>query len=184
MLVASVHTVPPFGARAGVPGRDARVQRAPARSADAVRNASAERPCERGRWAILTQLVNKRRIAAIRGQPNGLADATSALAEWIDHVPLDQESWQELASLYLAQGKYAQAAYTMEELVLLAPHNSFYLLQYAETLYTADETAKAYKIYLRILELGEGNLDTKQGEASRGPWARTLWGLKLVRAAD
>lgn len=133
---------------------------------------------------LLTQLINKRRIAAIRAQPDGVADATEALAEFVDHFPLDQESWQELASLYTEQNKYAQAAYALEELLLLAPHNSYYLLQYAETLYTMGEIAKAYKIYLRVLELGEGNMKPKSGRASdrvSGPWVRTLWGLKVVR---
>ena len=133
---------------------------------------------------LLTQLINKRRIAAIRAQPDGVADATEALAEFVDHFPLDQESWQELASLYTEQNKYAQAAYALEELLLLAPHNSYYLLQYAETLYTMGEIAKAYKIYLRVLELGECNMKPKSGRASdrvSGPWVRTLWGLKVVR---
>lgn len=119
----------------------------------------------------------------MRGQPNGLHEATDALADFVDHFPLDQEAWQELASLYLQQNKYAQAAYALEELVLLAPHNSFYLLMYAETLYTMGDWAKAYKIYLRILELGQGNLkreDSRHTDRVSGPWVRTLWGLKMV----
>lgn len=131
-------------------------------------------------------MIAKRRIAAIRGQPNGLVTATEALADFVDHFPLDQESWQELAALYLQQYKYRQAAYAMEELILLAPHNSFYLLEYAETLYTVGDVAKAYKIYLRVLELGEGNLKANAGRASdrvSGPWVRTLWGLKMVGLA-
>ena len=116
--------------------------------------------------------------------PNGLAMATEGLAELVDMFPADQEAWLELASLYLQQYKYAQAAYALEELVLLAPHNSFYLLKYAETLYTSGEVAKAYKIYLRILELGNGNLAPNSADyedRTRGPWVRTLWGLKMVR---
>ncbi|KAI3627427.1 oca3 [Malassezia furfur] len=117
--------------------------------------------------------------------PNGLHEATDALADFVDHFPLDQEAWQELASLYLQQNKYAQAAYALEELVLLAPHNSFYLLMYAETLYTMGDWAKAYKIYLRILELGQGNLkreDSRHTYRVSGPWVRTLWGLKMCAA--
>ncbi|KAL4401548.1 Inositol phosphatase Siw14 [Malassezia pachydermatis] len=117
--------------------------------------------------------------------PNGLAMATEGLAELVDMFPADQEAWLELASLYLQQYKYAQAAYALEELVLLAPHNSFYLLKYAETLYTSGEVAKAYKIYLRILELGEGNMSREnynnKTDRVRGPWVRTLWGIKMVR---
>lgn len=123
-------------------------------------------------------------MACIKSQPDGVAKATTGVAELVDTFPLDQESWLELAALYLEQGKYPQAAYALEELILLAPQNSFYLLKYAEILYTAGETAKAYKIYLRILELGEGNLrrdSVHPEDRIQGPWVRTLWGLKLVR---
>ncbi|WFD21547.1 TPR-like protein [Malassezia equina] len=127
-------------------------------------------------------LVNKRRLACIKASPNGIPLATEGLAELVDIFPTDQESWLELASLYLQQNKYAQAVFALEELVLLAPQNSFYLLKYAETLYTAGDMVHAYKIYLRILELGEGNLDPCTGhkmDSVKGPWVRTLWGLKM-----
>jgi len=133
-----------------------------------------------------SQLVNKRRLACIKAVPDGIPLATEGLAELVDIFPTDQESWLELASLYLHQNKYAQAVFALEELVLLAPQNSFYLLKYAETLYTAGDVAHAYKIYLRILELGEGNLAPDSGhkmDRVKGPWVRTLWGLKMVRYA-
>ena len=81
-------------------------------------------------------LVNKRRLACIKTKPEGVTRATEGLAELVDIYPTDHECWLELASLYLSQNKYSQAAYALEELVLLAPHNVFYILKYAETLYT------------------------------------------------
>ncbi|WFD07713.1 TPR-like protein [Malassezia vespertilionis] len=129
-----------------------------------------------------TQLIHKRLIAAIRSGPDGLAEATAELAEFVDTFPLDQESWLELASLYMQQNKYAQAVYALEELLLIAPHNAFYLLEYAEVLYTAGDIGKAYKIYLRILELSDGILAPEKYRAAgkiRGPWVRALWGLKM-----
>ncbi|WFD29666.1 TPR-like protein [Malassezia sp. CBS 17886] len=129
-------------------------------------------------------LVNKRCVAAIRAQPDGVALATAALAELVDVFSGDEEAWLELAALYVEQHKYAQAAYALEEVLLLSPHNVFYLLKYAEVLYTMGEAAKAYKVYLRILELGNGNLaDTKHPEdRTQGPWLRALWGLKMCTA--
>ncbi|PKI83227.1 hypothetical protein MVES_002925 [Malassezia vespertilionis] len=127
-------------------------------------------------------LIHKRLIAAIRSGPDGLAEATAELAEFVDTFPLDQESWLELASLYMQQNKYAQAVYALEELLLIAPHNAFYLLEYAEVLYTAGDIGKAYKIYLRILELSDGILAPEKYRAAgkiRGPWVRALWGLKM-----
>lgn len=68
----------------------------------------------------------------------------------------------------------------MEELILLAPHNSFFALQYAETLATAGDLNLAYKQYLRVLEMC-GGAEFNAKEATRqGPWTRALWGLKSV----
>ena len=132
-------------------------------------------------------LLNKRRIAALRAIPGREADATQELARFVDVFPMDAEAWQELATLYTEQHKYAQAAYALEELVLLAPQNSYVLLHYAETLYTAGDIATAYKMYLRILELARGDIRVKEnsrGERAAGPWVRTLWGLKMVRCRN
>lgn len=130
-------------------------------------------------------LLHKRRIACIKTQPEGISRATEALAEFVDIFPADQESWLELAELYLEQNKYDQAAYALEELLLLAPHNVFYVLKYAEVSYTMRDFAKAYKMYLRILELGDGNLAPSSPrviDRVQGPWVRALWGLKMVSA--
>lgn len=128
-------------------------------------------------------LVNKRRLACIKTKPEGVTRATEGLAELVDIYPTDHECWLELASLYLSQNKCSQAAYALEELVLLAPHNVFYILKYAETLYTTGDIAKAYKMFLRILELGDGNLapsNERTVDRVQGPWVRALWGLKMV----
>lgn len=130
-------------------------------------------------------LVNKRRLACIKTKPEGVTRATEGLAELVDIYPTDHECWLELASLYLSQNKYSQAAYALEELVLLAPHNVFYILKYAETLYTTGDIAKAYKMFLRILELGDGNLapsSERTVDRVQGPWVRALWGLKMCTA--
>lgn len=80
--------------------------------------------------------------------------------------------------------RYPQAAHALEELLILVPHNTFYVLQYAELLATQGELALAYKEYLRVLEMCEGKSASNdvqdQDDCRQGPFARALWGLKLV----
>jgi hypothetical protein len=76
--------------------------------------------------------------------------------------------------------RYAQAAFALEELILLVPHNSFFVLQYAEVLATMNDLDGAYKQYLRVLELC-GNEQANEGKSNRhGPLVRALWGLKTI----
>lgn len=129
-------------------------------------------------------MLLKRRIAALKETPDGLAKAAEALARYVDVFPSDIEAWLELAYIYLELEQFSQAAYVAEEIVLLAPVDSYALLFYAEALYMAGETVSAYKIYLRILEIANGDIDMRpnsSGKSSAGPWVRTLWGLKQVR---
>lgn len=75
--------------------------------------------------------------------------------------------------------------FALEELLLLVPQNSFHVLQHAEALYSAGEPARAYKSYLRTLEMcgvvSEGG-KAAGGGTREGPWVRALWGLKAVSA--
>ena len=105
-------------------------------------------------------MLLKRRVAALK-EANGAPAAAEALARYVDVFPADVEAWLELAHIYIGLGQYAQAAYVAEEVVLLAPVDSYALLFYAETLYMAGETASAYKIFLRILEIANGDVQTR-----------------------
>lgn len=83
--------------------------------------------------------------------------------------------------------RYAKAIAALEELLLLVPQNGFYVLQYAETLYTQGEYATAYKAFLRVLDVGSV-VDTpskvvSSQASSKGPEVRALWGLKAVTTA-
>lgn len=74
--------------------------------------------------------------------------------------------------------RYQQSAFALEELLLQVPQNSFFHLKYAETLYTAGEIGKAYKAYLRVLEMCQS--DKGAGPNANGPWVRAVWGTKVV----
>lgn len=131
-------------------------------------------------------IIIKRQVAVLKAMGSsdsrgGIGKAITVLVKYLDTYYTDPEAWQELAALYSELYMYAQAAFALEELILLVPHNSFFVLQYAETLYTAGEIAASYKAYLRVLEMcgqtldRDSTLDTRQG-----PRTRALWGLKLI----
>lgn len=48
----------------------------------------------------------------------------------------DQEAWQELCSLYMAEGDYVKAAFCMEEVLLHNPHSHLIHQRLAEIRYT------------------------------------------------
>lgn len=49
-------------------------------------------------------------------------EAVSGLIALLDFCPVDAESWAELAEIYFSQGLYAQAIYSLEEVLVLAPN--------------------------------------------------------------
>lgn len=112
------------------------------------------------------QAAAKRQIAIFKA--NGeIPDAISALVRYLDTSYNDPESWLELCSLYLSQRMYQQAAFCVEELLLLQGSNHVWHLKYAEILYTMGEVALALKEYCRVIELCEDHL-------------RGMYGVQLV----
>lgn len=67
------------------------------------------------------QPIIKRRIALLRSLGR-TSDAVSGLTALLDFCPVDAEAWSELADIYLAQGLYSQAVYSLEEVLVLAPN--------------------------------------------------------------
>lgn len=48
----------------------------------------------------------------------------------------DQEAWQELCNLYMAEGEYGKAAFCMEEVILHNPHSHLIHQRLADIRYT------------------------------------------------
>ncbi|KAF2168910.1 hypothetical protein M409DRAFT_65264 [Zasmidium cellare ATCC 36951] len=65
--------------------------------------------------------IRKRRIALLRSLGR-TAEAISALTNLVDTSPTDAEAWSELADLYLTQGAYDQAIFSLEEVLLVMPN--------------------------------------------------------------
>jgi hypothetical protein len=80
----------------------------------------------------------------------------------------------------LLRCRYAKAISALEELMLLVPQNGFFVLQYAEALYTTSEYSTAYKAFLRVLDMGGLIEKSAGGVVAKGPEVRALWGLKAV----
>ena len=51
-----------------------------------------------------------------------VADAVTNLVALLDFSPTDAEAWAELADIYVELGMYAQAAYALEEVLVLTPN--------------------------------------------------------------
>ncbi|RUP52029.1 hypothetical protein BC936DRAFT_143205 [Jimgerdemannia flammicorona] len=99
----------------------------------------------------------KRQIAILntRGETH---EAIAALTRYLDTSYNDPESWLELCSLYLSQRMYQQAAFCMEEVLLLQGSNHVWHLKYAEILYTMAEHKLALKEFCRVIELCEDHV--------------------------
>ncbi|CAG8554487.1 15146_t:CDS:2 [Cetraspora pellucida] len=112
--------------------------------------------------------ASKRRIAVFKAKGQ-YQQAMEALTKYLDDFYNDTEGWLELSDLYLKFHSYKQAAFCLEELVLLQPQNHFYHLKFAEILYTNDTTDSinlALKHFCRAVVLCEDHV-------------RALYGIKL-----
>lgn len=83
------------------------------------------------------------------------------LVEYLDTYMADKEAWAQLADIYISKQQYSQAAFCLEELLVLEPHNPFRHYQYASVLYTigTDKSlANARKYFCRAAELNPGDV--------------------------
>lgn len=65
--------------------------------------------------------IQKRRAALLRSMGQ-TTDAIRALTHLVDLSPTDAEAWSELGDLYLTQGAYEQAIYSLEEVLVVVPN--------------------------------------------------------------
>jgi ER membrane protein complex subunit 2 len=111
-------------------------------------------------------MVWKRKVALLRSL-NRPTEAISQLTLLLDSFPTDAEAWAELSDLYLTQDMYSQAAFCLEELLLLQPNSYFVHVQYAEVCWGLGREGTAVKHWCRSVELC-------------GDFYRGWFGLKMV----
>ena len=97
-------------------------------------------------------MVWKRRAALLRSIKRPI-EAIEQLVRLLDTFPNDSEAWAELADLYLSQDMLQQAAFCLEELILLQPFSYYVHAQYAEILWNMGKEASALKYWSRSVEL-------------------------------
>jgi len=88
------------------------------------------------------EAILKRQVVLEKSKGN-LSAAIELLRRYVDVYMLDREAWEELGELYLEASLYQQAAHCYEELLLHAPSNIAYYVQYADIMYTVGGTHAA-----------------------------------------
>jgi ER membrane protein complex subunit 2 len=80
----------------------------------------------------------------------------------------------------LTFSRYTYALQSLSHVLLLNPQNPFYVLQAAETAYTADDVPLSIKMFLMVIEMtGEGEDDPRA--KPQGIAVRAWYGVRLVR---
>lgn len=113
-------------------------------------------------------MVRKRLISCLKSA-NKPREYITELIEYLKFFQADHEAWLELSDAYLNEMEFSKAAFCLEELLLMNPHNHCYHQRFADIKYTLGqyETAKSYYAY--SLRLNPNNI-------------RALYGLMLVTA--
>jgi tetratricopeptide (TPR) repeat protein len=138
----------------------------------------------------------KRQISVLR-KLGKINDAVAELSKFADTFYTDVEAWLELADIYASnhqyalpirpnsriidsRARYASALQSLSHVLLLTPQNPFYVLQAAETAYTAQDIPLAMKFFLMAIEMtGDDNEDATP-QPPTGVTLRAWYGVELV----
>ncbi|ROT43129.1 tetratricopeptide repeat protein [Sodiomyces alkalinus F11] len=119
--------------------------------------------------------VAKRRVALLRSMGK-TSEAIEALNDLLDYSPTDAESWAELADIYLSQGLYPQAIYSLEEVLVLTPNAWNIHARLGEVLYMAASSSDT----LRQKHLTESVKRFSRSIELCDDYIRGYYGLKLA----
>ncbi len=75
--------------------------------------------------------MRKRIITCLKSE-NKTKEYISELNEYLKTFQADHEAWLELCEAYLNEMEFAKAAFCLEELILMYPHNHVYHQKYAD----------------------------------------------------
>lgn len=91
-------------------------------------------------------LALKKKISCFVDQDE-IHEAIKHLVDFVDIYMQDTEAWTQLAKLYTLNGKYAEAAFCFEELLIHRSHHPFYQTRYADLQVMNGELMVAIKYY-------------------------------------
>ncbi|KAJ7248603.1 TPR-like protein [Mycena haematopus] len=120
----------------------------------------------------------KRKISVLR-RTGKIEKAVEELSQLLDTFYADVEGWLELADIYTTCNQYISALQALSHVLLLAPQNPFYVLQFAETAYTAGDLPLALKTFLVVVDMCERDLDSLEKKPAVGISVRAWLGVKL-----
>jgi tetratricopeptide (TPR) repeat protein len=118
----------------------------------------------------------KRKISVLR-RTGKIDRAVDELSEFLDTFYNDVEGWLELADIYTSCNQYTYALQSLSHALLLNPQNPFYVLQAAETAYTAGDVPLAIKSFLIVIDMTDGGLPADS--TPTGVTVRAWLGTKL-----
>lgn len=98
---------------------------------------------------------------------NKIKDYINELNDYLKFFQADHEAWLELCDAYLNEMEFVKAAFCLEELILMYPHNHVYHQRFADIKYTLGQYETARSYYAYSLKLNPNNI-------------RSLYGLLLT----
>jgi len=114
--------------------------------------------------------LTRKRMIAMYKQKGKISEAIEAINSYLDTFSTDSEVWHELAELYIEAGALSRAVYCFEELTITNPRSMYYILTYAELLYSVGDYELSRKYFCLACYLD-------------GACLRALWGLFAVNMA-
>ncbi|KAI9335152.1 hypothetical protein BDR26DRAFT_866256 [Obelidium mucronatum] len=98
--------------------------------------------------------IIKRKVAVLIDQGK-THDAITALTHYLDHFHADLEAWTTLSQVYLRSQMFQQAAFALEECMIMGGFNFLYHIRYAEVNMTLNRPAVALKYFCSAVEVTE-----------------------------
>lgn len=110
-----------------------------------------------------TNLVIRKRVVALLKTLDRISEAITELVGFLEISPIDAEAWAELAELYITQGLYSQAIYSLEEVLLIVPNawNVSTFRQPSKFLLTSDRSTLVWPKFTTSLQLRMPQLATE-----------------------
>lgn len=114
--------------------------------------------------------LTRKRLVAVQKQRGKIPEAIDELIQYLDQFSVDSEVWHELAELYIEVGSLSRALFCFEELMMSNPRSMYFVLSYAELLYSTGDFELSRKYFSLAAYLDSSNL-------------RALWGLYAANMA-